>query len=302
MNEVPSKGGVQSLERAFGLLELVAAHRGAMSLSELATASGLPPADPAPAGPHARRPGLPAPGAVPPLRARAAAVPARRELLDDAQRRRAAAPGHLVDEIGETANLAMLDGDQVAYVAQAPGRHSMRMFTEVGRRVHPHCTAVGKALLAALDGRRRPGPARSAPACRATRPHTVTDPDELLAQLDRVRDRGYAMDEGEQEVGVRCVAVAVPESTLPLAMSVSGPAPRMTDDLVARRLPGPASGGGELRCGPRLTSGPDELRDDPAELGAGVLLEEVAGLLDDRVLQARGCRGRASSAPAPSLR
>ena len=143
---------------------------------------------------------------------------------------------HLVDEIGETANLAMLDGDQVAYVAQAPGRHSMRMFTEVGRRVQPHCTAVGKALLAATTDEevRALLPRTGLP--RHT-PHTVTDPDEFLAQLGRVRDSGYAMDEGEQEVGVRCIAVKVPESTLPLAMSVSGPAPRMTDDLVADAFP-----------------------------------------------------------------
>jgi len=45
------------------------------------------------------------------------------------------------------------------------------------------------------------------------------------------------MDEGEQEVGVRCIAVKVPESTLPLAISVSGPAPRMTDDLVGDAFP-----------------------------------------------------------------
>ena len=105
---------------------------------------------------------------------------------------------HLVDEIGETANLAMLDGDQVAYVAQAPGRHSMRMFTEVGRRVLPHCTAVGKALLAPAltDDDVRALLARTG-LPRHT-PHTVTDPEELLAQLDadprpRLRDgRGRA--------------------------------------------------------------------------------------------------------------
>src|SRR5690606_39027020 len=56
----------------------------------------------------------------------------------------------LADATGETANMAMLDGDLAVYVAQVPSRHSMRMFTEVGRRVHPHCTGVGKAMLAQL--------------------------------------------------------------------------------------------------------------------------------------------------------
>jgi IclR family acetate operon transcriptional repressor len=229
-------GGVQSLQRAFRLLELVAANRGAMSLSEIGAASGL-----APATLHRLARTLVDLGYLRQEPSRRYALGPRLFLLAESSSTMltsVAQPhlGHLVDEIGETANLAMLDGDQVAYVAQAPGRHSMRMFTEVGRRVLPHCTAVGKALLAsssdadvrALLG--RTGLPRHTP-------HTVTDPEELLAQLAGVRSRGYAMDEGEQEVGVRCVAVAVPGSTVRLAMSISGPAPRMTDELLVHAVP-----------------------------------------------------------------
>jgi IclR family acetate operon transcriptional repressor len=142
----------------------------------------------------------------------------------------------LVEELGETANLAMLDGDQVVYVAQVPGRHAMRMFTEVGRRVLPHCTAVGKALLAeATDAQVSDLLARTGLPRHTA--HTITDADELLEQLDRIRSSGHALDEGEQEVGVRCVAVAVPSSSMRLGLSVSGPAPRMTDELVAHAVP-----------------------------------------------------------------
>jgi IclR family acetate operon transcriptional repressor len=244
MNDVPNgtgdtplrSGGVQSLERAFGVLELVAAQRGAMSLSELAGASGL-----APATLHRLARTLVDLGYLRQEPSRRYALGPRLVLLAESSSimlNAVALPhlGHLVDEIGETANLAMLDGDQVAYVAQAPGRHSMRMFTEVGRRVLPHCTAVGKALLAtSSDGEVRALLARTG-LPRHT-PHTVTDPEELLTQLDLIRDRGYAMDEGEQEVGVRCVAVAVPGSRIRLAMSVSGPAPRMSDELLVHAVP-----------------------------------------------------------------
>ena len=228
--------GVQSLERAFGLLEVIAAHRGAMSLSELATSSGLPPPTL-----HRLARTLVDLGYLRQEPSRRYALGPRLFLLAESSTmmlNAVALPhlSHLVDEIGETANLAMLDGDQVAYVAQAPGRHSMRMFTEVGRRVEPHCTAVGKALLAAASDEQVRALLRRTGLPRHTT-HTVTDPDEFLAQLDRVRESGYAMDEGEQEVGVRCIAVKVPESTLPLAISVSGPAPRMTDDLVAQAFP-----------------------------------------------------------------
>jgi IclR family acetate operon transcriptional repressor len=65
----------------------------------------------------------------------------------------------------------------------------------------------------------------------------MTDPDVFLAALHGVRASGYALDEGEQEVGVRCVAVAVPDTAIRLAVSVSGPAPRMTDELVAHAVP-----------------------------------------------------------------
>ena len=95
--------------------------------------------------------------------------------------------GGLVDALGETANLAMLDGDQVAYVAQVPGRHSMRMFTEVGRRVDLHCTAVGKAVLSAAfdDDVRRAVVARTGLPRRHR--DTLTDIDVFLAQLAEVR-------------------------------------------------------------------------------------------------------------------
>jgi DNA-binding IclR family transcriptional regulator len=68
-------------------------------------------------------------------------------------------------------------------------------------------------------------------------PHTITDPDVLLAELARVRRDGHAVDEGEQEIGVRCVAVPVPGVPSPLGISVSGPAPRMSAGLVARAVP-----------------------------------------------------------------
>lgn len=142
----------------------------------------------------------------------------------------------LVDRVGETTNLAMLDNDLVVYVAQVPSRHSMRMFTEVGRRVLPHCTAVGKAILARLGEDEVRGLLRRT-GMEARTAHTITDPGVLLAELAHVRTQGYAVDNGEQEVGVRCVAVAVPGAPTPIALSVSGPTTRMTPDAVARAAP-----------------------------------------------------------------
>ncbi len=138
----------------------------------------------------------------------------------------------------------MMDGDRVIYLAQAPGRHAMRMFTEPGRRVDAHCTAVGKAMLAMLtEGRVRQILERT--GLHSYTAATITDPDALLEHLDAVRRRGYALDDGEQEVGVRCVAVALPGGQAPAAISVSAPTARLPPEImrtVARALRRSAEG------------------------------------------------------------
>jgi IclR family acetate operon transcriptional repressor len=136
----------------------------------------------------------------------------------------------------ETANLAILDGDMVAYVAQVPSRHQMRMFTEVGRRVHAHSTGVGKALLAQLPDDRVLDIVRRTGMPRYT-DTTITSEAALLADLTGIRERGYSIDEGEQELGVRCFAVAVPGAFTPTAVSVSGPDTRVTIESAASIVP-----------------------------------------------------------------
>jgi IclR family acetate operon transcriptional repressor len=228
--------GVQSLNRAFALLEHMAAAGGDVALSELAARSGLPlPTI------HRLVRTLVGSGYVRQLPSRRYALGPRLIGLGDAASRMLgewARPhlAHLVDEAGETANMAVLDGDAVVYVAQVPSRHSMRMFTEVGRRVPVHCTGVGKALLAQLPPDRVRALLAGA-GMPAQTPHTITDPERLARELDRIRHQGYAVDDAEQELGVRCVAVAVPGGPSMTALSVSGPESRVTWAAVERIAP-----------------------------------------------------------------
>jgi IclR family acetate operon transcriptional repressor len=110
------------------------------------------------------------------------------------------------------------------------------MFTEPGRRVLPHCTGVGKALLAQL-----PMPMVRAILTRTGMPaqtdQTITNQDDLVAELDRIRDNGFALDNGEQEIGVRCIAVAVPGAPGRMGLSVSGPQARLSEADVQRIVP-----------------------------------------------------------------
>ncbi|MFF7729438.1 IclR family transcriptional regulator [Streptomyces sp. NPDC008001] len=229
-------GGVQSLERAFDLLERMADAGGEVGLSELATSSGLPlPTI------HRLMRTLVACGYVRQQPNRRYALGPRLIRLGESASRLLgtwARPhlARLVEETGETANMALLDGDEVVYVAQVPSRHSVRMFTEVGRRVLPHTTGVGKALLAqSPDDEVRSILART--GMPAATEKTITTPEGFLEALGRVREHGYAVDDNEQEIGVRCLAVPVPDSPTAAAISISGPAGRVTDAATERIVP-----------------------------------------------------------------
>ena len=235
--EVPAarSSTVQSVERAIDLLEAMADAGGIVGLSHLAATSGLPlPTI------HRLVRTLAGRGYVRQESSREYALGPRLVRLGDTAGRLVGVWAQprltgLVDALGESANLALMEGAQVVYVAQAPGRHSMRMFTEVGRRVSPHCTAVGKALLAGMSPDRVREILRHTEMVAHTG-NTITDRDAYERELERVRDTGYALDEGEQEIGVRCVAVAL-DGPLPAAVSISGPTTRMTDSLIAAAVP-----------------------------------------------------------------
>ena len=229
-------GNVQSVTRAFDLLEQLADAGGVMGLSDLAVKLELPVptihrlmhtlvgqglARQMPSRQYALGPRLIRLGAVATQISGLGAQP----VLDA-----------LARDLGETVNMASLESDRMIYVAQAASPHAMRMFTEIGRRVYCHSTGVGKAVLATLpDDRIRAMAGRIGMPRQTDR--TLTDIDSLLEDLALVRRRGYALDEGEQELGVRCYAVAIPNTLVPTALSVSGPAVRMTPELRDRAIP-----------------------------------------------------------------
>jgi IclR family acetate operon transcriptional repressor len=231
-----SGGGVQSLERAFDLLERMADAGGEAGLSEVAASSGLPlPTI------HRLMRTLVTCGYVRQQPNRRYALGPRLIRLGESASRLLGAwarphLARLVEETGETASMALLDGDEIVYVAQVPSKHSMRMFTEVGRRVLPHTTGVGKALLADVA----PEEVRALLArtgMPAATERTITTPDGFLSALAEVRRLGYAVDDSEQELGVRCLAVSVPDAPTAAALSVSGPAGRVTEAATERIVP-----------------------------------------------------------------
>lgn len=238
-------GGVQSVERAFDLLELIARAGGECSLSEVSAGTPLPPPTI-----HRLLRTLVGIGYVRQLPNRRYALGPRLIRLGEvANRQLGAVAGPvlhaLVEELAESASLAVLDGDMVIYTAQVPSPHSMRTNNEVGRRVNLHNSGVGKAVLAELDDARIVRLVTQA-GFPAPTPSSVTSLSGVFAEVEKVRARGYSVDEQEQELGVRAFAMAVPGAPTPMAVGVSGPVSRLGADFADRVVPALRRGTGVI--------------------------------------------------------
>lgn len=135
----------------------------------------------------------------------------------------------------ETVYLAVPDGEEVVYLDRIDSPLPLRPHTNLGGRNPLHCTALGKAMLAAdpvlaarLEG-------RSLPA-RTSR--TLTTPEALAAELVATGSRGYAVDDRENEAEVRCAGAAIRDHTGAVvgAISVSGPATRLTPERIRNEV------------------------------------------------------------------
>ncbi|NWF69704.1 MAG: IclR family transcriptional regulator [Chloroflexi bacterium] len=135
----------------------------------------------------------------------------------------------LRDETAETVHLAVLDRMEVLYLDKLPGLHAIGlMVSHVGGRVPSYCTGLGKALLAYTDTERVRQHFERTPLTRFT-DTTLVQVDQLLAELQEIRRRGYALDRGEHEPDVRCVAAPIFDSQhkIAAAISIAGPSSRM---------------------------------------------------------------------------
>lgn len=139
----------------------------------------------------------------------------------------------LRDETGETVNLGVLDGDSTIYLDIVESRRSVRLAAKRGDRDPIHSTALGKAIAAHLP-EPRVKEILTATGMPARTVNTITSVDDYLSDLATVRRVGHAIDNGENEIDGRCVAVPIPATRLPAALSLSAPAARFPLQDVAR--------------------------------------------------------------------
>jgi Transcriptional regulator len=114
----------------------------------------------------------------------------------------------LVRDTGETGHLAVLDGGEAIYIERVEARRALRVPSAIGRGYPAHATNLGKVLLADLP-RERVAEIVIEKGLASYTPNTITDPDALDAELERIRQRGYAIDDEEDTDGVFCVGSAV---------------------------------------------------------------------------------------------
>ncbi len=152
--------------------------------------------------------------------------------LDSMQLRSFAVPylRHLMEASGETAHLVIYDDYQIVYVDKVECPSSIRLVSRIGGRNPLYCTAAGKAFLASLPEVIFDEVVRRGLTRRAY--NTMTTPEALREDLIRIRSCGYAIDNEENELGVRCVGAVIFDHTgYPVAaISVSGPITRITPD------------------------------------------------------------------------
>jgi len=134
----------------------------------------------------------------------------------------------LMESTGECAHLAVPAQGKVLYIDQVESPATLRVNAQVGTLNPLHCTALGKALLAFGD-------LELPPTLESFTLHTLTDPGRLRKNLEQVRTQGYAVDDEEFDIGVRCIAVPVFDfrGKVVGSIGISGPATRVTPE----RLP-----------------------------------------------------------------
>lgn len=229
---------VQSLDRAFDLLETLCRSRNGMSIGGLSAETGLHKSTV-----HRLLASMCARGYVQ-RDAETSVYRAGMRLcemssyivdnLDIIERARASLE-RLEQCTDETVHLVMRDDKDIVYIHKVDnGSSAIRMFSRIGMRLPLYCTGVGKAILATWDTAEVRDVWQHSEV-HAWTEHTIVDEDAFFREIDKVRQLGYALDNEENELGVRCIAAAIPDyrGRASYAISLSAPVSRMTDQRVA---------------------------------------------------------------------
>lgn len=135
----------------------------------------------------------------------------------------------------EVVHLVVRDGNYIVYIDKIEAENTITMRSAIGKRNFMYCTSAGKAILSCLDIEEVSRIWNSCEIVKKT-PNTITNFEDLVKELEKIRKVGYAVDEQEDEEGIRCIGAAIlnKEGKVEGAISISGPAMRITKDLTEK--------------------------------------------------------------------
>lgn len=140
---------------------------------------------------------------------------------------------------GEAIHLVIRDNCDIVYIHKLESQNTtMRMFSSIGMRRPMYCTAVGKSILATLEKHEIKTVWENSNITKFT-DHTIMDLNTLLKETENIKQAGYALDNEENELGVRCIAASIKDYTKKssAAFSVSAPLSRMSDEKINEIIP-----------------------------------------------------------------
>jgi IclR family acetate operon transcriptional repressor len=225
-------GSVRAILRALDILDALHAEPSGLSLAHIASAAGLPKSSALrylstlESRGYVERSRVSRRYALGP-----ALLPIRARRLEELRRRAHPHLDELRKRFGETINLGVLDGNRVAYIEILESPHSMRLAPREGDREPLHSTALGKAIATQLSE----ADVRAILAVEGMPQltvRTITSRERFLSAVAETLARGYALDNGENEEGGRCVAVPFSLDGLVAAISLSAPAMRFSLEQV----------------------------------------------------------------------
>ena len=147
---------------------------------------------------------------------------------------------NLSETVRETVHLVVLDQDKALYIDKVdlhPKASGLHMISRLGSRIALHCSSVGKVLLAYMEKVDAEKLIAGVGLTKRT-PNTISEPEALMQHLSLVREKGYAIDDEENEVGIRCVAAPIRSGNcrVEAALSISGPTTRISLERIEKEL------------------------------------------------------------------
>ncbi|MHB1162702.1 MAG: IclR family transcriptional regulator [Chloroflexota bacterium] len=230
------QGNLSSIDKALDLLELLARSEESVSLADLAAELGMPKSSVHRLLQILLRRGYISKDEASHAYALGLRIFALHNLPAQHRRLVSLTRSHLrrlAGRLGLSVNLAVLDPERLGYWVHSETPTSSAAKVTTGDRAPLHCAGLGKMLLAGLDRERRRA-VLDRLVLQAKTPKTITDRGELEAELDRIADRGHAIDDEENTLGIRCVAAPIrsAEGLVVAAISLTALAPVMSPDRI----------------------------------------------------------------------